>query len=242
MNHSLEPYNVAHPSDPHAEFDRLMYVVSHDVAASVRALTVIPEWIVEDLEASGMEAGDAFEEHVEMLTRHAKRLDLMMQDLLRYSRVGRLQKIEVLDISSVVTDVVNRLGAGTDWSITHHVDTCLVKIGRNDIVSLIEELVGNAIKHSDQSHGVLEITSEIKDGVVILRFSDNGPGIEPKFQQCIFDVMRKLQSRDQVEGSGMGLAIAKKICDFYQGHIWVESLPPERGTVFGVSLPLHAED
>lgn len=226
-----------------AEFDKIMYHISHDLVGSTRAISDIPHWIVEDLSAAGIVLPEEIENHFRLLIRHSNRLDQMMQGFLAYSRVGRYQGIETLDPSRVLTRILADSAYPATWEIINNVSSCSLQISKNDLAALFNGLISNAIKHSDQDHGRLEISSHFKDGFVKILFSDDGPGIEPRWQDKVFEMMKTLKSRDQVEGSGLGLSICKKICDHYGGDIWVESSPAEkRGAVFGVSLPVYDGD
>jgi hypothetical protein len=97
-------------------------------------------------------------------------------------------------------------------------------------------LIGNSIKHHDRGSGFVSIDVEHSDGFMRFRVEDDGPGIEPAYHDRIFDIFRTLRSRDQLESSGMGLAIVKKHIEVVGGKIDVLS-DGERGTVFEFSWP-----
>lgn len=226
-----------------AEFDKIMYHISHDLGGSTRAISDIPQWIIEDLSDANIVLPEEINNHLRLLIRHSNRLENMMQGFLEYSRVGRYQGLATLDPSKVLSWILEETAYPETWEIINNVSSCTLRMSKHDLTALFKCLISNPIKHSDQNHGRLEINSHIEDGFVKILFSDDGPGIEPQWQDKIFEMMKTLKSRDQVEGSGLGLSICKKICDHYGGDIWVDSSPAEkRGSVFGVSLPIHDSD
>ena len=237
VNKSLRTKDLQ-ASAENAEFDKLMYRISHDVRASTRALADIPLWIKEDLELAEMKLPKDVAESIELLIRHAKRLDQMMLDLLTYSRVGRAQDVAIINPAAVISKVVKPFVEQTGWKITCHLPDCSIKIGEQDITTLFHSLISNAIKHSDQATGTLDISGGIGNDAITILFQDDGPGIDDSFHKKIFEMMTTLRSRDAVEGSGLGLAIATKICETYGGGISVESSSTKRGSIFRVVLPL----
>jgi signal transduction histidine kinase len=107
-----------------------------------------------------------------------------------------------------------------------------IRSHRASILVVLQNLIGNAIKHHDRAEGRVTVSMRRVDGVVEFRVSDDGPGIAPRFHDRIFVIFQTLASRDDVESSGIGLAIVKKRVEGHGGRIWVESAPPARGTTF----------
>jgi signal transduction histidine kinase len=103
---------------------------------------------------------------------------------------------------------------------------------RASLLVVLQNLIGNAIKHHDRSDGHVSVTMRKQNGMAEFRVSDDGPGIAPRFHDRIFVIFQTLASRDEVEASGIGLAIVKKRVEGHGGRIWVESEPPARGTTF----------
>jgi signal transduction histidine kinase len=97
---------------------------------------------------------------------------------------------------------------------------------------VLENLIGNALKHHDRAEGRVTVAMRIVDGMAEFRVGDDGPGISPWFHDRIFMIFETLASREDVESSGIGLAIVKKKVEGHGGHIRVESTPPARGTTF----------
>ncbi len=164
-----------------------------------------------------------------------------MEGLLTYSRIGWSQPTSRISPADILSELLATSTFHPSVAISHEILPCTVLIAKADIINMYEALISNAIKHNDEPSGKLTISSKVDNEYITLFFSDEGPGIDVKYHEDIFHTMTTLKSRDQLEGSGMGLASCKKICEHYGGRIWVDSSPPNRGSTFGVMLPLHGE-
>ena len=108
----------------------------------------------------------------------------------------------------------------------------VLRTHRESIRMALEHLIGNALRHHDRAEGCITISARLNAGLADFRVSDDGPGISPQFHNRIFMIFQTLHSRDDVESSGIGLAIVKKKVEGHGGQIWVKSTPPARGTTF----------
>lgn len=217
------------------EIDRFVHHISHDLRASMRALTIVPQWVEEDLREEFGEVPESIRTHVKVLTNQAHRLDQMMQDLLLFSRVGRSEPEEIVELKQVLGDALIELEPADTMKITQDFAVPELKIYVNDIEILMKSLLSNALKHGGPNIHI----STYHDGEnIVLSVFDDGDGIDPKYHSRIFELMTTLKPRDQVEGSGLGLAIARKIMDHHNGKISVESDGRESGTTFRASFPL----
>ncbi len=221
-----------------AEFDEFIYVLSHDLRASIRTLVEVPQWIGEDLVAEGHAISETMNENLSMMEVHAHRLDQMLIDLLAHSRIGRMQKIQNISISRAMKSVMDGMSVPDGFEVVQNFGHDQIQIGATDIVTLLSAILSNAIKHHDKETGHFAITTEREADELILRVQDNGPGIPVKYRDRVFEVMTTLRPRDEVEGSGMGLALVKKIVSFYGGRLdWVDT-ETGAGTGFVIHLPL----
>jgi signal transduction histidine kinase len=103
---------------------------------------------------------------------------------------------------------------------------------RVSIQVVLQNLIGNALKHHDRSEGRIIVSVRQIDGMAEFRVTDDGPGIEPRFHERIFAIFQTLACRDEAVSSGIGLAIVKKKVLAHGGRIWIESAPPVRGSTF----------
>ena len=219
------------------DFESFIYLISHDVRGSVRALMEIPQWIEEDMTSGGQRVAPQMRAHIDMLNRHAQRLDRMLFDLLLYSRVGRMQIPANIDLDVTLETVMDSMHIPASFTVSRNFSQKLVRMGEPDALTLFTVLISNAIKHHHREAGEIQISSRQNGQSVLLRFTDNGPGIPAPMRARAFEAMKTLRPRDEVEGSGMGLAIAQKIAETYDGTIVLSTGPGGIGTCVEVSLP-----
>jgi light-regulated signal transduction histidine kinase (bacteriophytochrome) len=115
----------------------------------------------------------------------------------------------------------------------------VIRANRLQFIELVSNLIGNAIKYRGDEESRIHIGAKIEDSNVIFFVRDNGIGIDPKHASRIFQIFQRLHGRDKYGGTGIGLAIAKKIVERHGGHIWVESTPGN-GATFFFAIPLNA--
>ena len=108
----------------------------------------------------------------------------------------------------------------------------VIRTHRAPLRVVLENLIGNALKHHDHAEGRITVAMRRVDGMVEFRVGDDGPGISPWFHDRIFMIFETLASREDVESSGIGLAVVKKKVEGHGGRIHVESAPPVRGATF----------
>lgn len=219
------------------EFEDFIYLVSHDVRNSVRALIELPQWIVEDLAQAGVRIDGSVAESIELMNRHTGRLDRMLVDLLSFSRIGRMQEVREVELDLVVTEMLEEMRLPSGFTLVPELDANLIAIGERDIRTLLLALVSNAVKHHDRSSGNISLSVFERDEMVCITVSDDGPGIPEKFHEKVFGAMTTLRPRDEVEGSGMGLALVQKIARIYGGQASLGPGIHGRGTSVEVVLP-----
>ncbi|MGZ2256786.1 sensor histidine kinase [Roseobacter sp. A03A-229] len=229
--------NRATTPSPSTDFEDFIYLISHDVRNSVRALIELPQWIEEDLAEAGVRLDGSVGESIELMNRHTGRLDRMLVDLLTFSRVGRMQSTIEVDLDQALDEVLDEIGVPAGFTVERALDHDHFKFGERDILTLLTALISNAIKHHDRTVGKVLVSCQKEGGEVVLAVSDNGPGIPPKFHERIFGAMTTLRPRDEVEGSGMGLAITRKIAQLYGGDVKILEGEGSRGAVFEVRWP-----
>lgn len=174
----------------------------------------LSSWILEDIEDI---AKDETKEYLALLQSRTSRLEKLLDDLLVYSRVGRQQgEIKSVDVKRLVEEVFNLLDPPADFTLQIDGELPTFSTLSTPLESVFRNLISNAIKHHDMPNG--RITISAIENITDYEFTvkNNGPGIKTEHYEQIFEVFKTLKPRDQVEGSGMGLAIIKKILD-YQG-------------------------
>lgn len=218
------------------EMEQFVYTVSHDLKSPiVTSMGFIG--IIKKLAAQGK-----YEQALEKLDKVVKsneRMSQLITDLLELSRVGRMQmERQVLDLDELLASFVRLHGErlaeqGCSLSIVSALPT--VHASRSRVLQVFENLLSNAQKYAVNPQGTrVEIGAHRDDGSWLVFVRDNGPGIAPEYHEKIFGLFYRLDVGG--EGTGIGLAVARKIMKYYGGDIWVES-QPGAGTTFWMRFP-----
>jgi light-regulated signal transduction histidine kinase (bacteriophytochrome) len=219
------------------ELDNFAYIASHDLKSPLRAIDNLSKWIEEDCEDI---LPDESREHLTKMQDRIKRMEGLLSDLLNYSRVGRVDvAIEKVDVTTLVENAAELINKPEKLIINISEDLPEITTQVSPLQQVFLNLLTNAIKYSDKDEIVIDVSSQtLNEYFVEFSVSDNGPGIDPKFHERIFQMFQTLQSRDVIESSGMGLAIIKKVIEGQGGEIEVKSALGE-GATFTFSWPLN---
>ena len=217
------------------DMEQLLYVVGHDLSEPVHVIKGFAERLARRAHS------DDEGEFCEFIISSADRMQQLLDDLLEYARSGRSEvPVELLDCRRVVDNVLSGLGSAIADKGAR------VTVGElpRDIVSsrlvltqVLHNLLANALKFVDPATvPQVRIEGTVRDGVATFRVSDNGLGIEPGQEERVFEPFKRLHSRDAFPGSGIGLAICRRLVERLGGRIWVE--PQAQGTTFVMELPV----
>jgi signal transduction histidine kinase len=217
------------------ELDQFAYVASHDLKAPLRAIRHLASWLLEDV---GATLPPQSQQHLMKLMSRISRMDTLLDDLLAYSRVGRQRhNRERVDTALLVRNVVELLTVPPGFRVTLAREMPVVVTERVPLEIILRNLIGNAFKHHpDPRRGEVKIAAKVGAGVVEFSVTDNGNGIDPGFHSRIFELFQTLQPRDEVEGSGIGLAVVKKLVENQGGKVQVSSVVGE-GATFAFTWP-----
>lgn len=218
------------------ELEQFAYISSHDLQEPLRKITTLSEMLRERFGNTG---DPDMNRVVASICSSSARMRALIIDLLTYSRVTRkgLDTAQ-LDLNDIVSDVLSDLESRPpDATIT--VDP-LPKIEANtfQIRQLFQNLIANALKFRGNERPRVRITAKTNGAMWTFGVQDNGIGIDPKYTEQIFDVFQRLHTRDAYPGTGIGLAICRKIVEQNGGRIWVES-EPGRGSTFYFTWPVE---
>ncbi len=204
------------------ELDQFAYVASHDLKAPLRAIINLANWLVEDASDRLLPAS---QEHLQKLRGRAQRMERLLDDLLTYSRIGRRDgTVEQVKLEALLQDIVYLLAPPTGFSIITEGELPTLLTPRTPLELIFRNLIGNAIKHHHRPEtGEVRIAAVDQGDFIRFAIRDNGPGIEPQYFERIFGMFQVLKPRDEIEGSGMGLAIVKKTVEYRGGQIQVEA-------------------
>ena len=218
----------------HEELKSFAYVVSHDLKAPLRAISALAGWLSHDYSDKFDEEG---KEHMRLLIKRVYRMDNLINGILQYSRVGQVkEKVIAVDLDQLVREVIDLLSppANIVVSIENTLPTVMAEPTR--IEQVFQNLLSNAIKYMDKPQGEIRIACSSEGKQWKFLITDNGPGIELRHFERIFQLFQTLAPRDRVEGTGVGLSLVKKIVEMYGGKIWLESKVGE-GSTFFFTLP-----
>lgn len=220
------------------ELDKFAYVASHDLKSPLRAIEHLAQWISQD---AGHLLPDASQVHLTKLHGRVQRMKALLDDLLAYSRVGRLpQSYELVNLQQLLGDILILLNAPPTFHVTVVQPLPTIHTQRIPLETVLRNLISNAIKHHNRPDGQVQIAVHEQGEWLEFVIRDDGPGIDPQFFERIFEIFQTLKPRDHVEGSGMGLAIVKKTLDLVGGTITVES-DVGAGTTFRFTWPTQGQ-
>ena len=221
-----------------ADLEQFAYVASHDLQEPLRMVTAYTQLLGERYRAKLDADADKF---IGYASEGAQRMQVLIQDLLAFSRVGRSDVASAnVDCNAVMQEVLQTLASGIEESgaVVTWGTLPAVWADRTQIAQVFQNLVGNAIKFRGQERPMISVRAEKVDLHWLFSVSDNGIGIPPENSEQIFVVFQRLHARTEYPGNGIGLAICKKIIERCGGRIWVES-QPGFGSTFKFTVPLH---
>jgi light-regulated signal transduction histidine kinase (bacteriophytochrome) len=224
-----------------AELEQFAYVASHDLQEPLRMITSYSQ-LLERRYKDKLD-GDALE-FIDYVVDGAKRMQELINDLLAYSRVGtRGRDFEPIDMETVYSRVLSNLQVAIEEHQAEISHDPLPKVMGDglQLVQLMQNLIGNAIKFHGETPPKVRVSAEVQNLQVLVCISDEGIGIEPQYAERIFQLFQRLHSKASYPGTGIGLAICKKIVERHGGRIWVES-QSGKGTRFYFTLPLVAKE
>lgn len=217
------------------ELEQFSYIASHDLKSPLRTIASYAQLMQRRYQG---QLGEDADEFLQFITSGAKQMNEIIKDLLEYSFIQKQEeKFSAIDLNEVMDIVQFNLHSElSDTGAILHVDPLPsdLKASKSAMVQLFQNLVGNAIKfHSDQQPEI-QVTAEQKAKYWQFLVKDNGIGLDERFSKKVFLPFQRLADRD-LPGSGIGLAICKKIVKLHRGDIWFESRPGA-GTTFYFTL------
>ena len=212
------------------ELDRFAYVTSHDLKAPLRAIANLATWLGEDLEGIIPEEN---QHHLKLMQSRVERMDGLIQGLLEYSRVGRIQhSVTTVNVKDLLLETIDSLSPPATIKIAIAPNMPTLQTDTISLRQVFANLISNAIKYNEKNFGKIEISAQKHTDFYEFAIADNGPGIEPEHHERIFKIFQTLQARDTFESTGIGLSIVKKILEERGDTIRVESQLGQGATFF----------
>jgi signal transduction histidine kinase len=189
--------------------------------APLRAIANLSEWIEEDLTGQLPEEN---QHQLSLLRNRVHRMEALINGLLEYSRVGRRERQVVeVDIREILAEAIDFLAPPESFTFELPETAPVIQTNRIALSQVFTNLIGNAIKHHDREAGLIQVTAKERDNVVEFTVADDGPGIAPEYHEKVFTIFQTLKSRDELESTGIGLSLVKKIVESEGGAIDLES-------------------
>jgi PAS domain S-box-containing protein len=220
------------------ELATFAYVASHDLRSPLRGIAQLAEWIAEDMPSAMPPEIDT---HLKLMRSRVARMERLLDDLLSYSRVGRIEgETALVDVAQLCRESFELLAPPPEFALVLEGELPRFATRATPLTQVFQNLIGNAIKHRDRDIGKITITGRRVPGGYAFTVADDGPGIPPQFHDRIFGLFQTLRPRDEVEGSGMGLALVRKQVELYGGTVTVRS-DVGHGAAFEFTWPEDAE-
>lgn len=220
------------------ELQQFAYVASHDLREPLRMISSFLQLLERRYNEQLDEDANEF---IEFAVDGAKRLDSMIKDLLEYSRVAnKKRKFNDVDLNEVLERTNLNLKLAIDDNNAEIIANKLPTLSGDEqlLVQLFQNLISNSIKYRSKENPIIQISVNNEMNHFIFLFKDNGIGISTKHLERIFTIFQRLHTREEYEGTGIGLAIAQKIVQQHGGQIWAESEPGE-GTIIYFTIPYN---
>jgi signal transduction histidine kinase len=222
-----------------AELEQFAYVASHDLQEPLRKVAAFCQMLERRY---GDQLDERAHQYIAFAVDGAKRMQELINDLLTFSRVGRSSE-RVGDVA--LDDVAARAIANLSHAIQDAGATVRVsplpdvRGDRTLLVALFQNLVSNAVKFHGDDPPEIDVTVERRGDDWELAVADNGIGIGSQYRERVFVIFQRLHARDDYEGTGIGLAMCRKIVEFHGGRLWIDEDHAGPGTTFRFTLPVH---
>lgn len=226
MNNKLQESNQ--------DLDQFAYITSHDLKAPLRGISNLATWLEEDL---GENITEESLKHIQLLKTRVKRMNALIEGILDYSRVGRIQtEISSVDMQSMMNEIIDQLEKPESFNIQITSKLPVLNAPLIPLTQVFTNLINNGIKYHNRPDGNIFIDAEEDDNFYKFSVTDDGPGISPEYHDKIFSIFQTLNTDSHIESTGIGLTIVKKIIEWQGGKINIES-NVDKGTAFHFTWP-----
>lgn len=234
-----------------AELEQFAYVASHDLQEPLRKVASFTGMLQHRYQG---QLDDRADQYIEFAVDGAKRMQGLINDLLAFSRVGRVgAKDGAVDLDGAAGDAVKNLATAIEESGAEiAIDGPLpsVRGDRSLLTALLQNLIGNGIKFAGDEPPRVRVSCERDGDMYAFTVSDNGIGVAPRHAEKIFVIFQRLHPKEEYSGTGIGLAMCRKIVEFHGGHIWLDEgdgSDPDgdgdgHGATFHFTLPVPHEE
>lgn len=216
------------------DLEDFAYIASHDLRTPLSGIKSAALWLEEDLQ----DLSDGSRKLLGLMRNRINRMETLLDDLLTFSRVGRTDTaVSETKLADIFAGIVEVLSPPAHIKVRVEGELPVIVTASAQLEQVLRNLIDNAIKHHDKQNGEVVLSAKPAGDFVEFVVRDDGPGILPQFHEKIFQLFQTLKRRDEVEGTGMGLAIAKKLVERQNCRITVHSQGDGTGTEFHFQWP-----
>ena len=209
------------------EVEQFAYVASHDLRSPLRAISNLTQWLEEDLNDV---LKDDTRENMDLLRGRVKRLDKLLDDILQFTKVGKFErKLSRVNIDLLLSNIQDFAHLRNDFVLDVKGAMPEVLAPEDTLDLVFSNLIDNAVSHHDKDTGTISVSFHETDEDYTFRVVDDGPGIVEEYRERVFDMFKKLEGRDETEGSGLGLSTVRKIVNLWGGRVWIDANENDRG-------------
>ena len=211
-------------------------IASHDLKSPLRGVGDLIEWIAEEL---GDDTSESVMNNIDRIRTRLMRMDVLIDQLLAYARVGRsVESNQLIDIADLVDDALGLVAVPDSFTVTVDVDVAPFVGSPTPLETVVRNLLANAVKHHDRADGALVVRARAVGQACRIEVIDNGPGIPVADHARVFRLFQTANARPSEHG-GLGLAVCRRLCDAHGATIEID-VAPGRGSTFIVDWPLDA--
>jgi light-regulated signal transduction histidine kinase (bacteriophytochrome) len=220
------------------ELQQFAYIASHDLQTPLRSIAGFSEILREEL---GGTLGEQADSYLQRIISNVERMRTLVEDLLSFSRVeSRSQPFEAVSLDETLLQAKMMLEASiADGGAQISTDPLPTVMGdRTQLCQVLQNLIGNALKYRSNETPRVHVSARLENAAWVVSVRDNGIGIGAKHHEKIFEIFHRLHTQEAYPGTGIGLAVCRRIVHRHGGGIWVDSQPGQ-GSTFHFSLPLQ---
>ncbi|WP_082191387.1 PAS domain S-box protein [Cellvibrio sp. pealriver] len=220
-----------------AHLEEFTYVASHDLKSPLRGISDLVEWISEDL---GENIPEAVKNNIERIRIRIGRMERLIEDLLLYARAGkRAKESTAIDVNALIAGIIELHPVPAHFNIQQDIRINEIYAAKIPLETVLRNLFSNALKHHTGVDPCITISAEASGSYCLFKVSDNGPGIPVAAQERVFRLFQTLGNHSS-NGSGIGLALAKRLTESHGGQIELISNTDSKGCSFHVWWPRFA--
>ncbi|HEY0791483.1 MAG TPA: ATP-binding protein [Chthoniobacterales bacterium] len=223
--------SLAEVTDANTALQEFAHVASHDLQEPLRAVAGCGQLLQRKYLGK---LDPQAEQLIQMMVDGSARMKAMIAGLLAFSLAGRNENLETINANTALQQALAQLSSAIAESKAEIVaaDLPTLRFAKIQLVQVLQNLVGNAIKYGSRSTPRIEVSARRQEDGWVFRVADNGIGFEPEYADKLFEIFKRLHTREVYPGTGIGLALVKRAVELRGGRIWAESIPGQGSTFF----------